>query len=925
MGGEWRAWALPDVSEESLRGALAAQGLVWGACLHVAATGSLAKEMRRAGVPALSIATLLDVVVWAGMPADQAMAIEKCPSLTLVVGGEQEVFETALKTWSNEVAGRTLSLGIRADLRLRRFLDHDAPDIAAARVLRRSVRDVRRAVQSIATAGFEPDDFDDTSAVPSVALEAWRRLSTEVPELFRLRDDVWTDPATFATGATPQATQLRQRIDVTLERLLGGSVDHRTIVYHGFYFFTPHQWAWFQLLRHHGGIDQHFIVHDDCVGRAFETWRRYFVDRWGMPRPLPVAGTAAPSRASVLASALAGDTVPTSTPDRVTNLVRCETSTEFIDLWRSQRRAARDRGAKMPLLFAAGTGDIERLIRRLDFDSAQGEVDLAELPIGQFLLALHGCVETLPGGSHRLVLDRSKLIDMVASRLLDTEDGERSPSHHVAAFERAMPFFDDCTVLSEWVDRAKVLERLVISEVSALGRRMEGLTDCQRISVAVSNPLRLVPWADLSDLEVTVIWETIVRVAELTERVTSAEDRDPNQYLGWIRQQLARGMANLPPEERMAVEEKLRGISAGGVGEFDVEGIIDVVHMLLGRQAEFGFDGNSESDSPAARELRNLDALGFAPSTRDVHVANLVDTEFPAKYQSFRWPFDERLLKPGAQTSQVSVEIFRTREETAALSDLYLFWLALCGVSSSSTLTLSWITGLGTEIRSPSSLVTLISSLDHSAKVLANVVGGLEVKQADQILALPHDRTIPALRPSESTDAELATAIARLDPIAASSVLVCPRRFALQWAMGPSGAFQTPHTQRMLFGNVQGALEKPTAWGWSADAARRLTKDLWRQLTRGERMSSYVKRVVNTGPSADWKWIFTLQGNRSGTDPASAAYQAALSGDLPTPDAIAPAAVVLPVPDVAKVGEKVCNMCPVKPRCSMQVSVRDQS
>lgn len=924
MAGEWRAWALPDVSEASLRAWFVNQGVPWDGSLHVAATGSLAREMRRSGTPAVSIAMLLDIVVWAGMPDDRAMPVDAFPTLRSVADDGGEAFESALKPWSNEVAGRNLRLGIRADLRLRRFLDQDAPDIAAARVLRRSVRDLRKAIQSVATAGFETGDFDDADAIPRVARAAWQRLESEVSELFRLRDDVWTDPGEFGAGSTPHAVQLRKRIDAVLHRLLGGAPGHRSVVYHGFYFYTPHQWAWFQLLRQHGSIDQLFIVHDDGVGRAFETWRRYFVDRWSMPRPQQLAADAETSRAAALAAALTGTAVPSATPGGPTQLYECGSSTEFINLWRSQRIAARDAQRKDPLLFAAGAGDIERLVRRLDFDADNGEVNLAELPIGQFLLALHGCVETLPGGRHRLVLDRTRLIDMVASRLLDSGDLDRDPSHHVAAFERAMPFFDDCTLLADWVARAVVLQRLVVAEVSALGKRAAGLTDRQRIAVAASNPLRLVPWADLSDLEAAVVVETIRRVTEMAERVIAVEGRDPEKYLGWIRQNLERGMANLPAEERKVVEDKLRGIGAGNDGEFDVEGIIDVVHMLLGRQAEFGLDGDSDDESAAARELRNLDALGFAPSERDVHVANLVDTEFPARYQSFRWPFDERLLKSGAQTSQVSVEIFRTREETASLSDLYLFWLALSGVSPSATLTLSWITELGTEIRNPSSLVLLIASLDHKVAVLKSAVGGLEVRKAGSVVAMPPDRTLPTLRVREYGDAELDDAIAHLEPLAASSAFMCPRRFAVQWAMGPSAAFQTPHTQRMLYGNVQGALQKKLPWGWPASEAVRITKDLWRQFTKGERMSSFVKGVVKPDVGAAWKWILTLKGTSKGTDPASLAYQAAYAGSLPPTDTVAPPNVVLPTPDHEIVDEAICNMCPVKPRCALQALLRDR-
>ncbi len=925
MPSQWKAWALPEVSEALLRKTLNDQGLVWDGCLHVAATNSLARIMREASTPAISMATLLDLVIWAGMPADRVLAIDRFPTLRTVIEGGTEEFESDLKSWSNEVAGRNLNLGIQADLRLRRYLDREAGNIEASGVLRRSVRDLRRAIQAVATAGFGPGDFDDGDVVLREGLAAWRRIESEVPELFKLRDDVWIDWSDFENESTPQAAQLRSRINSVLSHLLGNGSSRRSIVYHGFYFFTPHQWAWFQLLRYHGMIDQHFIVHDDGRGRAFETWRRYFVDRWHMPRPERVGEPTPELRASLLTSALSGVSVPTSLAGLSTQLIECGSSTKFINLWRWQRSKAESEGRPKPILFAAGTGDIERFVQRLDFDPSSDEVNLAELPIGQFLLALHGCIETKTGGSHRLVLDRARLVDMVSSRLLDVGAGIRDPSHHISAFERAMPFFEDCSLLIEWIERAKVLERLIISEVSTFGRRASGLSDIERIAVAVSNPLRLVPWADLSEIEVSVISETITRVAEMIERVTSVEEtRNPDKYLGWIRQQLARGMANLPAMERRVVEDKLRGVSVGGESEFDVEGIIDVVHMLLGRQAEFGLDGDSEGVSVAVRQMRNLDALGFASSQADVHVANLVDTEFPARFQSFHWPFAERLLQTGNLTSPVSAEIFRTREETSALSDLYLFWLALCGVSESATLTLSWITELGTEIRNPSPLVLLIAALDHPSETLRSAVGGLDVETSDQVMMLPADRSLPRLRVSEFSDSDLESAIEKFDPVAASSALACPRRFAIQWAMGSSAAFQAPHTQRILFGNVQDALQKNASWGLDSTAAVRLTKDLWRQFTRGERMSSYVKRRVKAGrASATWEWIYSLGGKRDGTDPIDRAYEAARNGKVPSTEIIAPSAGVLPAPNANLVTERICNMCPVKPRCAVQEHLRE--
>ena len=76
---------------------------------------------------------------------------------------------------------------------------------------------------------------------------------------------------------------------------------------------------------------------------------------------------------------------------------------------------------------------------------------------------------------------------------------------------------------------------------------------------------------------------------------------------------------------------------------------------------------------------------------------------------------------------------------------------------------------------------------------------------------------------------------------AAAASRACPRRFAIQWAMGPTASFGPAHLQSMLYGNVVGALEV----GWRVRLAARATGNLlWPHLTDGQRASSYDKRVV---------------------------------------------------------------------------------
>jgi hypothetical protein len=919
MTAAWRAFALPDVSEQSIRGGLLSNGVDSEEVLHVAATASLASAMRRQDLAAISIKDLIDIVVWSGMPGDQAIPIENYPVPLRASSGELNEFRQKRKIWSAELAGRNLRLGILADLRIRRHLDASS-DRNAAGVLRRAVPDLRKSIQSLAASGFRPEHVDASEILTQVAAGAWSEIEGALPELFNLREDLWVEVGPLGAHSSPWALDRWNRIERALKHLGCFGESGLKIVYHGFYFFTPPQWAWFHLLRSTENVDQYFVVHDDGRSRVFETWRRFFVQRWEMPVPEQCEGQTRDSAARLLVDSLEGRAVTFPSALNSPKLVEYRTTTEFVASWRFDHAESTRANSESTRLFAANAQEIERLVRRFGFESETESVDLAELPIGQFLLSLHACIESRPANRYRLTLSEERLIDMASSGLLDSGGWESCPSLHIGALRRAMPFFEGLEAITDWAERARVLDRLVRAEVSAFGERVEGVSDQERIHTAASNPLRLVPWCDLSIIEARVVLQTVLKIAEIVEEVVSSERKDPEKYLGWIRRQLALGMKKLPLEVRSEIEAKLKGVGFAIEGELDVEGVIDVVHMLLGRQADFGLDGESEGDGSAVGDLRNIDEFGFIASNSDVHIANLSDTAFPARVSTINWPFGSHCLDGSSAAPSVSKEILRVRSETASLSDLYLFWLALDGVQPNASLTFSWISEFGSERRNASPLVMLLAKMSAASDVLNNAIGGLSILNGQSLAPLPPIRDALRVRHWNRNDHELELAVSLLPVIAASSVLVCPRRFAIQWALGPSHSFQARHHQIMLFGNLQGALVKNRNWGLSDWQAQRVTKDLWRQFTRGQRMSSFYKRrVVPLTASARWQWIYTLGGGKDKADPLSKAYQATGTSELLSPDWFISGDGL--IPDFSHDSHlhkgKICESCPVRPHCAI--------
>jgi hypothetical protein len=198
------------------------------------------------------------------------------------------------------------------------------------------------------------------------------------------------------------------------------------------------------------------------------------------------------------------------------------------------------------------------------------------------------------------------------------------------------------------------------------------------------------------------------------------------------------------------------------------------------------------------------------------------------------------------------------------------------------------------------------------------VAGGVKVEPGPSPAERDADRGRPEpARPDEAEDV-LVAAVDSVHTSAAAASRACPRRFAIQWAMGPSASFGPGHLQSMLYGNVVGALEVA---GESILSARASGNLLWPHFTDGQRASSYDKRVVKP-VGAKPEWVLTLKGSKNGSTDLDAAYQMAKDGIPPDEIDMAPpeGAVLPPRAESAE----VCSYCPVQTRCAQWRDPRDE-
>ena len=941
----FEAWALPSVRHADIRAAIKSRGLVWDSCAHVAATRSLQNAIACSGRAAVPIEALIDLIVMqVPRGSTSALSIEAFPSQGVLDSEGPCQYLSQMRSWSRRANGIRTRIGLRFDDELRRLRQEHRECEKQLRMLVEGRREFRFNVKALIEAGTTPrlGDFQAGISLPEAAWSAWAAIERAIPELHAVRDDLWDTGVADAGEVRPA---LLSQVKAAMEQafpIAESGRDRWLVVHHGFHFYTPPQWALFQLLKDSGCVDQVFIVHDDGRNPCFEVWRRFFgpgADKWKMPIPNRVGDAREPAgAAAALLSAWAGEKVePAGSAitltgfQNIAEFVR-DYRLDFVDGDRDGNRGDTDASRRCcggdprrPRVFGADPKTLQRHVDRLSPLGGGGNPNLLSLPVGVFLTRLHECIDVSQEGTVSYRLTPERLRDIVASGFLDIATGSEQC---VLAAQRAGPFFSNLDRLEDWRARAAHLQRLVMDAATLLPPRVDGVTDRARLEAAARNPLRLVPWADLSVDDVAAVRQAIEAIAGALESIGGSARVSFADHQRCVSEYLRQGLAEVPEENRRAFMDRLDGFRLAPDGEVGVDGLIDVMRVLLGGEVDFddADEFQDRSHQGGIGPLRSLDALGYEPAAGKVHVANLSDAAFPGYSQPLGWPFQE-LGFGKLGTPVVSCELLEARAANAAPDGLYLIWLALIGAGPDGVVQLSWIKELDGEYRNASPLLLSLAKIGpRSTEAIDARVGGIEISpprsSPGAVMSLP----IPCVPlPVEPPEA-LVAAVQQLPVSIASSAVACPRRFALQWALGPSGAFTAPHHQLMLCGNVAGALARggPDLPALDRALVQSICNDWWRHHQIGERRSSRRYRVIKPEAALpDWKWVFTLGGGRDRRDAISLAYQAASGRAAPDPEWFGAGLASWLPPPSTEPRHEVCKQCPMRGRCLHEVEEMD--
>lgn len=904
---------MESVRQPEIERALKARGLSWNGVAHVCATNSLSRGIMDTHAIGVSITKLIDLIL-APIDNHHSVSLDLFPSAARFTQSRQQ-YRSEVEAWDRAVNARLITQRVAFDDAVYGYY----LDAKENKHILKSLYDSRSVfagtVYSLNASGVDPFEITPNSPMSTLATEVWRHLEEVIPSLSHVRKNLWIDLDTeYIQQRTPEAVRLRESIHRALKHVFGAVIGPRTIVHHGFYFYTPVQWALFQLLDATPGIRQIFVTHDNADSPVFEIWRKFFQEKWGFPAA-EVFTSEEPIKKGALAlfDALKGAPVNAESLQNRVKLLECRNAPEFVvHVDYHAKLATMDAESatvEIPMLYAADSKTVNRLFDRLSGGAASGQVNLAKLPIGSFLLRVHECIRVNRLDKVEYSLRPDAYRDIIASGYL-LIDGKSTESL-LPAVRRALPYFQRCTSLETWIARAQKLEELVRGVV------YRGITQVhnqrtnrlEQIHTKAANPLVLLEWLDISVEEAKLIHKSLVVLHSLLRSIASTERVSLRDYFRTIIPHLQQGMKALDATDRTIIEEKIQGMTYSPTEEVYVVSLTDLVAMLVGRSVEFDSLGESVNEEMRFRPIRSLDVLGFKETSYALHIANLYDGVFPTRVRTIGWPFSATDLTEALTLS--AQQLLELGEQCTPMGDIYLLWLALNG--SESDVTLSWMNELSGEHLNKSTLVELLARPQLPAKMQTVVrkIGGIAIEPSTRPSYGQPLFTGPVHAPLDQTVVQRAQqGLQSLHRHVLSANDVCERRMVLQWILGVSPAYRAGHLQSMLYGNISGIGHRTRRW------ETRTLHEIGVMYTTGQRRSAEASASVKpAGPTAHDSIVYTISGRREGTDRLSLGYRRAKGDTLGIPT-INSTPSFLPAKSEG-VTSKICEYCPVRNACAV--------
>ena len=697
----------------------------------------------------------------------------------------------------------------------------DDPDIRHWLVgCRRNLGMFLSAIILLEEAAIAPEDLRaDGDRNTELFLAAWKYLKKN-------------DPAIDGFHKRMEELTKRSAWNPIFQKLFGRT-DMDTLVFHGFYDFTPLQERIMRLMEQAGIRLIFLFAYDEKYLYANEIWRKTYsadngypeIKDWHMERS---------SRKEPAGEIFEGRKAS------FTNKLEIKEFASVMEFVHGIKRA-KEQGY---FVYSANANTANEILKDF-YPEEYGDRKLLSYPIGQFVSTLNRMWEE---ELQQIVLDEDRLIECFASGWLAV-DGV-SGKQYLQDLTYILPFFADCRKAEEWEERIGLLREIEEKVVALFVRDLDIDENKARWQEVMGNPFLNFSVFAVKPEKLEVILRLIEQLLSMA-RELFGENRAVRvqDHIRKLDQILKRHeLSNeLYGEEREIVRdlfEKL-GDPSGFQAEVFPADISSALNLYMSGKFQ---EGELQTNRIGmVSSIYQIDAAIVKQQGR-VHICLCDVNSLPGGKREYIWPLTGRVLKDCYErTGNPLIRNIWHVAENAYICNRYFMYSAL----KNPYVQLSWISNMGDKLLAPSPDIKLISAnagicvtpairdtvtLDR----VRNAEAGRGRTKAYEVGRMPVDTAKEA----------------RMD------YAVCPMKYALGYVVEKSPAFQSEfHQNYAINGLIAAIYSLMKTRGLSVDEIYRNVMELFPAMRKVEKRQVYdYLQYENSFTDVDFEGCSELGG-----------------------------------------------------------------
>lgn len=614
---------------------------------------------------------------------------------------------------------------------------------------RRNLPSILSAIILLEEAKVVPEDLTPEDKNMELFIEMWRYLIQRDSEIAEFRNKM-------------QTIYSSEKLKSLMEAIFGNSND-KSIVIHGFYYFTPIQRRVLDAFDNQGYELIYLFPFDERYKVANEIWLDTYSSKRGLSDYCEWSVEAA-KKESLLGALLEGQVAKNQ--DKLT-IYEYRSILEFVN---DMRRAKKEGYS----IYSSAYRKANTILKDF-FPEEFGERKLLSYPVGQFVYTLNKMWDE---EEQTILLDADSLRQCFSSGWLSIN--EISSKDYTKDLEYVLPFFEKCKTIQDWNNRIAQLENIEESAIEPFKEKISVHPEAdKRWQEVYNNPFNSFSMFAVPGERLNKVLDLISRLIDMAQELFAS---DKEIVIGEHIRKLDRllkqneNAKDIYSEERVIINElfkKFDKTKNSKVKCFPSD-IATALSLLL--------EGSYEDEEIRVHNvgmvypMYQVDAAGIKNSSK-VHVCMCDIKEMPGGVKDYVWPLTEKVIKDAySKTNNSYLGLLIQIMEVTPICNRYFLYSAL----KNKDVELSWINNMNGKLLAASPYVQILS-----------VLGSVEIsKLQDYQLTYSHvaEVELSAKELSKYTfndDKKHIAKEARMD------YAVCPMRYVYGYVLEQYPSYQT--------------------------------------------------------------------------------------------------------------------------------------